>query len=85
MFTINSLGPDSDQWIREQVSCGNFASESDVFFEAIRLFKEISEDRHVGDAVLKAQIEAGINSGPGRPAHEVFADLLNKHKSRAAA
>ena len=51
MFTVNNLGPEIDQWIYQQGASGNFASESEVFFEAIRLFKETFVDRHVGDAV----------------------------------
>jgi antitoxin ParD1/3/4 len=85
MFTINSLGVDMDAWVREQVTSGRFDSEREVFFEAMRLFRETIEDQEVGRAVLQAQLEAGMRSGPGRPAAEVFAELRDRVKSKTAA
>jgi antitoxin ParD1/3/4 len=85
MFTINSLGSGIDAWVREQVSSGRFESEDEVFFEAMRLFRETMENAAVGKAVLKAQIQAGFDSGAGRPAEEVFTELLNRTKSKNAA
>jgi antitoxin ParD1/3/4 len=85
MFTIKSLGSGLDAWVSEQVASGKFTSESELFFEAMRLFRETMEDPEVGRAVLKAQIEAGMRSGPGRPADDVFRDLLARHGTKTAA
>ena len=85
MFTIKSLGAGLDAWVMEQVSSGRFDSEGEVFFEAMRLFRETLEDPQVGRAVLKAQIEAGLRSGPGRPIEEVFAELRNRISTKTAA
>jgi antitoxin ParD1/3/4 len=85
MFTINSLGSGLDAWVQEQVSSGKFKTESEVFFEAMRLFRETMEDPEVGRAVLTAQIEAGLRSGPGRPAKDVFSDLRARNQSKTAA
>ena len=85
MFTIKSLGSELDAWVHEQVSSGRFDNEADVFFEAMRLFRETMDDPEVGRAVLKAQLAAGMRSGPGRPAHEVFDEFRNRLKSKTAA
>jgi putative addiction module CopG family antidote len=74
MFTINSLGSGLDAWVQEQVSSGKFKTESEVFFEAMRLFRETMEDPEVGRAVLTAQIEAGLR-GPFYPAAKVFDEV----------
>jgi putative addiction module CopG family antidote len=74
MFTINNLGSGIDAWVREQVSSGRFESEDEVFFEAMRLFRETMENPAVGRAVLQAQLEAGMK-GPFRLADKVFAEL----------
>jgi antitoxin ParD1/3/4 len=85
MFTIKSLGAGLDAWVREQVTVGRFKSEDEVFFEAMRLFRETMENPEVGKAVLRAQIQAGIDSGPGRPAEEFFAETLNRNRTSNAA
>lgn len=77
MFTINSLGSGIDAWVREQVTSGRFKNEDEVFFEAMRLFRETMEDPEVGRAVLKAQLEAG-KKGPFRPAEDVFHEIASK-------
>jgi Arc/MetJ-type ribon-helix-helix transcriptional regulator len=88
MFTIKSLGSGLDAWVIEQVNSGKFSCEAEVFFEAMRLFRETMEDPEVGQAVLKAQIEAGMR-GPFYPAEDVFkeleADLLAGLHSEQAA
>jgi Arc/MetJ-type ribon-helix-helix transcriptional regulator len=74
MFTITSLGSGLDVWVGEQVSSGRFTTEAEVFFEAMRLFRETIEDPEVGRAVLTAQIKAGLR-GPFYPAAKVFDEV----------
>lgn len=81
MFTIKSLGSELDAWVHEQVSSGRFDNEADVFFEAMRLFRETMEDPEVGRAVLKAQLAAGMR-GPFYPSEDVFAEIEAELKKK---
>lgn len=64
-------------WVDRRVAEGDHSSPSDFIRDVLRQVKQEEEAL----AALKAEIDKGRNSGPGRDAFEVFADLKRKYGS----
>ncbi|KGD92010.1 MULTISPECIES: type II toxin-antitoxin system ParD family antitoxin [Rhizobium/Agrobacterium group] len=74
-----SLGPHYEGFVRELVESGRYASASEVVRDSLRLLEEREEQRQARLQVLREDIRAGIESGAGIPADEVFDRLEAKY------
>jgi antitoxin ParD1/3/4 len=73
-----SLTPHLETYIQGRVQSGDFATASEFVREAVRE----KRDRDFREEELRALILEGINSGPGVPHDEVFADLRLRLKEK---
>jgi len=68
--------------LRGAVEEGDYASTSEIIREALRAWMR-SRDRERFDLeVLRGAIKAGLDSGPGIPAEEVFAELRARYAQK---
>jgi antitoxin ParD1/3/4 len=78
--TINiALSADMAGTVREAVASGDYASESEVVEDALRVWR----DERSGDGMdideIRRLVQEGIDSGPGVGGAEVFARLRAKY------
>lgn len=77
-----SLTPELEAFVEETVKSGRYASASEAVRAGLRLLAE----REAKFMALKRDIEAGLNSGPGRPFDEsVIEDVKRRGRERLAA
>ena len=69
--------------LRQTVSGGEYASTSEIVREALRGWIRSRDAERQDLEVLRAAIKAGLNSGPGVPADQVFAELRARYTSQA--
>lgn len=77
------IGEHFEQFVKTQIGSGRYGSASEVIRDALRLMEEREQLRQVKLGNLKADIQSGLASGPGRPAEEVFAALRKRIKRSA--
>ena len=78
-----SLSPQQAGRIEAAVETGDYAPNSEVVREALRLWEGREERRRAAIAKLRQAIEEGLASGPGR---SVTAEqLIAEFKAKAAA
>ncbi len=77
------LGPHFEKFVRKQSKSGRYASASEVVRDALRLMdeREAMRRRTVDD--VREMVRAGMESGPGIPAEEVFNRLRSKYRDQA--
>jgi antitoxin ParD1/3/4 len=75
-----NLGSHFEGFVRTLVASGRYASASEVMRDGLRLLEEREEERAARLATLKADIQVGMDSGPGLPANEVFDRLEAKYR-----
>ena len=73
-----AVGEHFEHFIRSQVDGGRYASASEVVRDALRLLEEQEKIRALKLQELRQLIEVGINSGPAKPAKQVFAELRKR-------
>ena len=73
-----SLGPYFEEFVRRQVQGGRFVSASEVVREGLRLVEQREQEREARLEALRADIDAGRESGEGVPADQVFADVRSR-------
>jgi antitoxin ParD1/3/4 len=78
-----SLSPQQAGRIEAAVETGDYASNSEVVRDALRLWEEKQERRRAAVERLRTAIEAGLASGPGRSV--TAAGLIAEFKAKAAA
>lgn len=71
-----------DEWVEHAVASGRFASRKDAVVEALELLREQEMSDAERLAWLKAEIQAGLDSGPPIPAAAVKARLRKKMARR---
>jgi antitoxin ParD1/3/4 len=76
-----AIGDHFEQFIRQQIETGRYASASEVVREALRLLEGREHLREIELEEYRAQIREGMESGPGAPAEEVFARLEAKYQA----
>lgn len=76
-----AIGGHFEGFIKEQLSSGRYVSASEVIREALRLLEEREEQREIQLKNLRAQLQAGVDSGPGIPAEKVHARLEAKYSA----
>ena len=69
------IGEHFEQFIKGQLQQGRYASASEVIRDGLRALEDREKLRAAKLEALRANIQQGINSGPGRPVPEVTADL----------
>lgn len=77
-----SLSPQQIARVQGAVESGDYASNSEVIREALRLWERQEELRSLDIARLKQAYEEGLASGPGRTVD--VEDLLSGFKAKAA-
>jgi len=81
MPTSVSLSPYFEAFIREQIDSGRYNNTSEVIRAGLRALEEREQQLKL-EALQKA-VSAGINSGEGRDAEEVFGRLSRKYRRMA--
>lgn len=76
-----AVGDHFEQFIREQVEAGRYASASEIVREALHLLETQERLREIELEGYREKIREGIESGPGIPAEEVFARLEAKYQA----
>lgn len=69
--------------LRQTVSGGEYASTSEIVREALRGWIRSRDAERQDLEVLRAAIKAGLDSGPGVPADQVFAELRARYTGEA--
>jgi len=76
-----AIGDHFEQFIRQQLESGRYASASEVVREALRLLETRERLRQIELEEYREKIREGMESGPGIPANEVFARLEAKYQA----
>jgi len=74
------LGKHFESFVRDQLSSGRYQSASEVIRDGLRLLEEQTALKQAKLDALRAEIQAGIDSGPGRPLSEVHAKLKARYR-----
>jgi antitoxin ParD1/3/4 len=69
------IGDHFEAFVKDQVQQGRYASASEVIRDGLRALQEREQIRTAKLDALRAAIQQGVDSGPGIPAEEVFADV----------
>jgi antitoxin ParD1/3/4 len=69
--------------LRRTVAGGEYASTSEVVREALREWTRSRDAERRDLDALRAAIRAGLDSGPGLPADQVFAELRARYADKA--
>jgi antitoxin ParD1/3/4 len=69
------IGEHFEQFIQAQIKSGRYATASEVIRDGLRALEDQEKFRPLTLEELHAEIQKGIDSGPGIPAEEVFADV----------
>ncbi|MDC9616346.1 type II toxin-antitoxin system ParD family antitoxin [Xenorhabdus khoisanae] len=81
MPTSVALSPYFEAFIRDQIDSGRYNNTSEVIRAGLRALEE--REQQVKVESLKSAIMAGIQSGEGKDARDVFDRLTQKYKSMA--
>ena len=74
-----SLPPEQAAYIDDLVASGSYASASEVVREALRAWTRSRDTERQELEALREAIKAGLDSGPGIPADQVFAELRARY------
>jgi antitoxin ParD1/3/4 len=69
--------------LRRTVAGGEYASTSEVVREAVREWTRARDAERRDLDALRAAIRVGLDSGPGIPADQVFAELRARYADKA--
>ena len=78
-----AIGEHFEHFIRSQVAGGRYASASEVVRDALRLLEQREQHRETLLEALRTEIRAGLESGQGAPADQVFDRLEEKYSNLA--
>ena len=76
-----AIGAHFERFVKRQVESGRYSSATEVVRDALRLLEKREELREAQIKNLREQVQAGVNSGPGIPADEVFDRLEGKYRN----
>jgi antitoxin ParD1/3/4 len=79
-----ALGQHFERFVREQIESGRYQSASEVVRDGLRLLEERAAWQQAKLDALRAEIQKGIDSGPGRPLDDVVAELKGRYQKWAA-
>lgn len=83
-----SLTPELERFIGELVETGRFRSASEAVRAAVRLLQDREQERQVKLEALRRDVGKGLEEldrGEGRPADEVFEEILRALRDSDAA
>ncbi len=81
MPTSVALSSHFESFIRQQVDSGRFNNASEVVRAGLRLLEDQETQQATKLNALREAIAAGLASGPGVPAEEVFDRLEAKYQA----
>lgn len=81
MPTSVALSSHFENFIREQIDSGRYNNVSEVVRAGLRVLEEREQQLKLDG--LRAAVDAGVNSGKGRSAEEVFGRLSEKYRRMA--
>ncbi len=84
MPTSVALSSHFETFVRDQVESGRYNNASEVVRAGLRLLEDQQKQAELQLEAMKAAITAGLASGPGIAADEVFDRLEAKYRKRAA-
>lgn len=76
-----AVGDHFEQFIRQQVETGRYASASELVREALRLLEMRERLREIEIEEYREKIRAGMQSGSSIPADEVFNRFEAKYQA----
>jgi antitoxin ParD1/3/4 len=76
-----AIGEHFEQFIRQQIESGRYASASEIVREALRLLETRERMREIELEEYREKIREGVESGPGIAAEDVFARLEAKYQA----
>lgn len=76
-----AVGNHFEQFIRQKVETGRYASASELVREALRLLETRERLREIEIEEYREKIRAGMQSGSSIPADEVFNRLEAKYQA----
>jgi antitoxin ParD1/3/4 len=71
----SNISPENEQFIQHELASGVYPSRAELLNEALNLLKRRRD--------LQREIQAGVDSGPGVPASQVFAKLEQQARQSA--
>lgn len=74
-----SVGEHFEDFIRQQLSAGNYRNADEIICDGLRLL----EEKELHQKKLRAMIEEGVNSGNYILAEEVFERLIARYQAKA--
>ena len=80
MSSSNLIGEHFEQFIKSQIQQGRYASASEVIRDGLRALEYREQLLAAKLEALRFDIQQGVNSGPGRPVHEVAAELHTRYQ-----
>src|SRR5260221_38922 len=80
-----ALGDHFEQFINDQVESGRYTNASDVLRAGLRLLEDHEQRRALQLDELRRAVQAGRDSGLGRPADQVFNEVEARLRRRVAA
>jgi antitoxin ParD1/3/4 len=78
------VGSHFEQFIKDQISGGRYATASEVVRDALRLLEHEEQRRAAALSALRADVRQGLDSGPGQSAEAVFQRLEQKYSNHSA-
>ncbi|CUH31851.1 putative addiction module antidote protein, family [Jannaschia seosinensis] len=69
--------------LRQTVAGGEYASTSEVVREALRDWSRSRDTERRDLEALRDAVRAGLDSGPGLPADQVFAELRARYTAKS--
>lgn len=83
MPTSVALGSYFEKFLKKQLQSGRYNNASEVVRAGLRLLEDLEKQNALRLADLRAAIKAGMDSGVGKPANEIFDRLEAKYARRA--
>ena len=78
-----AVGVHFEQFIKDQLSGGRYASASEVVRDALRLLGREEQHRKASMEALHSEVQKGLSSGSGCFAEDVFQRLERKYANQA--
>ena len=83
MRSSYAVGSHFEQFIKDQLSGGRYASTSEVVRDALRMLEREEQHRKASMETLRSEVQQGLSSGPGSFAEDVYQRLERKYANQA--